>query len=350
VSFVYAPASAGSGDAPRLKKTAGSGTTLYLGADIELTDGTWTKYVHADAVVVGSGGSATTTWLHRDHSQSIRLRTDATGALIEAAFYAPYGARLSAPPPPELSTAKGYIGERLDAETGLLNLNARYEDPALARFISPDWWDPTEPGVGTNRYAYAGNDPINRSDPNGHAIFDKYGRVMEFPGGLLGPGGDIWSGWTNEQYARQRETLTGLGRSLLGLAADFTPGLGDVKGFVEAESPVDYLAAVVGVVPVAGDLAGKIAKYSVGTYRDLRNASRVGDELALHHVPQRHPAAQVIPGYDPKTALRSRYLRLSILKFRRSKVRTPGLQETSWQKMFGISEGPQTRLTMQFRS
>ena len=36
------------------------------------------------------------------------------------------------------------------------------------RFISPDDWDPTLPGVGTNRYAYSQNDPINKSDPNGH--------------------------------------------------------------------------------------------------------------------------------------------------------------------------------------
>ncbi|WP_429941006.1 Tox-REase-5 domain-containing protein [Agrobacterium vitis] len=40
--------------------------------------------------------------------------------------------------------------------------------PANARYISPDGWDPTVAGVGTNRYAYAGNDPINKSDPNGH--------------------------------------------------------------------------------------------------------------------------------------------------------------------------------------
>ena len=39
----------------------------------------------------------------------------------------------------------------------------------MGRFISPDWWDPDLPGVGTNRYAYADNDPINKSDPNGHS-------------------------------------------------------------------------------------------------------------------------------------------------------------------------------------
>jgi hypothetical protein len=38
------------------------------------------------------------------------------------------------------------------------------------RFISPDTLDPTLPGVGTNRYAYAANDPINKSDPSGHII------------------------------------------------------------------------------------------------------------------------------------------------------------------------------------
>ena len=41
---------------------------------------------------------------------------------------------------------------------------------ANARFISPDDWDPTLPGVGTNRYAYSGNDPVNKSDPNGHFL------------------------------------------------------------------------------------------------------------------------------------------------------------------------------------
>jgi hypothetical protein len=39
---------------------------------------------------------------------------------------------------------------------------------ANARFISPDTVDPTIPGVGTNRYSYSRNDPINKSDPNGH--------------------------------------------------------------------------------------------------------------------------------------------------------------------------------------
>lgn len=91
--------------------------------------------------------------------------TNASGAIVEQTGYAAYGERTNT----TMQTQKGYIGERFDPETGLMYLNARYYDPAFGRFISPDDWDPTKEGVGTNRYAYAENDPINKSDPNGHA-------------------------------------------------------------------------------------------------------------------------------------------------------------------------------------
>jgi RHS repeat-associated protein len=53
-------------------------------------------------------------------------------------------------------------------ETGLQYLHAGNYDPQLGRFLSPATWDPTLPGVGTNRYAYSGNDPVNMMDPGGH--------------------------------------------------------------------------------------------------------------------------------------------------------------------------------------
>ncbi|WP_117192019.1 RHS repeat-associated core domain-containing protein [Rhizobium terrae] len=37
-----------------------------------------------------------------------------------------------------MQTKKGYIGERLDVETGLMYLNARYYDPAFGRFVPRD--------------------------------------------------------------------------------------------------------------------------------------------------------------------------------------------------------------------
>ena len=67
------------------------------------------------------------------------------------------------------ANGRGYINERFDPETGLQYLHARYYDPNLGRFFCPDTWDPTIPGVDINRYAYAGNDPVNGLDPGGHA-------------------------------------------------------------------------------------------------------------------------------------------------------------------------------------
>ncbi|PZQ48217.1 MAG: hypothetical protein DI556_15485, partial [Rhodovulum sulfidophilum] len=64
----------------------------------------------------------------------------------------------------------GYIGERYDAGPELQFLNARYYDPKLSLFTSPDWLDVTLPGVGTNRFAYAGNSPVNQSDPSGNLL------------------------------------------------------------------------------------------------------------------------------------------------------------------------------------
>lgn len=51
----------------------------------------------------------------------------------------------------------------------LTALCAVFASQASAMFIQADWFDPTQPGVGTNRYAYSHGDPINMRDPSGHA-------------------------------------------------------------------------------------------------------------------------------------------------------------------------------------
>jgi len=157
VQFVYGA------DGARLKKIAGSTTTLYLGADIEKTGSQYTKYLPGDALRQGSS----TYWLHRDHLSSVRLLTGTgpTPSVVESGQYRPYGERLGFAGP--VTESRGYIGERHDDETGLMYLNARYYDPTLARFTQADPSDPTKPGVGVNRYAYAGNSPVLNLDPTG---------------------------------------------------------------------------------------------------------------------------------------------------------------------------------------
>ena len=63
-----------------------------------------------------------------------------------------------------------YRGYYYDYETGFYYLNSRYYDPESGRFISPDSYLSTGQGMlGYNMYAYCGNNPVMRIDPNGDA-------------------------------------------------------------------------------------------------------------------------------------------------------------------------------------
>ena len=93
---------------------------------------------------------------------------------IESALYKPFGEQsewvLPGNAAPE---TKGWIGERFDADAGLQYLNARYYDPELSLFLQPDWFEVTKAGVGTNRFSYSFNDPVNKFDPGGNATEDE---------------------------------------------------------------------------------------------------------------------------------------------------------------------------------
>ena len=120
-------------------------------------------------------------YLHRDHLASVKVVSDQNGVPYRQSTYQPFGEInevVDQTFTPEHD--KSYIGERFDPETGLIYLNARYYDPVIGRFIQPDWWNPADPAVGTNRYAYSLNDPINKSDPSGHAYRGHYGAFPLF--------------------------------------------------------------------------------------------------------------------------------------------------------------------------
>ena len=89
--------------------------------------------------------------------------------------YRPFGEAVEfVSDPAAVPETKGFIGERFDADAGLQYLNARYYDPKLAMFVQPDWFEVTKAGVGTNRYAYSFNDPVNKMDPNGNFVGDDF--------------------------------------------------------------------------------------------------------------------------------------------------------------------------------
>jgi RHS repeat-associated protein len=170
-TFDYGP------DGERFVKTANGATTWYISGDGELKvdavnpAGRFTSYITPDVRKESAldGSNATYDFLIKDEQGSVRVSSQNT-----ISDYGPFGAPQG---PTAAINGKGYIGERFDPETGLQYLHARYYDPTLGRFLSPDTWDPTMPGVDFNRYAYAGNDPINKTDPFGHKDPDSGGEI-----------------------------------------------------------------------------------------------------------------------------------------------------------------------------
>jgi RHS repeat-associated protein len=168
-------------DGERVSKSWNGNVTHFMGNDTELLvnagnpSGLLSFHLHPDVKREG----ALTDYLIKDHLSSNRLTLRHGPSSTATHAYGPYGqpltsngSTLAGGSNATITGGKGYINERFDPETGLSYLHARYMDPHLARFITPDTWDPILSGVDINRYAYAANDPINMSDPNGHRTED----------------------------------------------------------------------------------------------------------------------------------------------------------------------------------
>jgi RHS repeat-associated protein len=157
-------------DTERVSKASNFVTTHYLGNDTELRfdtatpSGLITSYLHPD---IRREGLATDV-LVKDHLASNRMALRVGSSTPTTHNYTAYGRPVTSNGA-QLPSSKGYINERFDPETGLSYHHFRYYDAKLGRFLSPDTWEVTEQGVDINRYTYAGNDPVNMSDPNGHA-------------------------------------------------------------------------------------------------------------------------------------------------------------------------------------
>ena len=243
-TFVY------DGDGGRVKKTVTNGgtttTTTYIGK-LYVCEGTsCSRLIYAGSQRIAlvpeppSGRTASPSYFHPDHLGSTGVLTNAQGVAEEHNSYRPYG---------QLHTHTGtsdvaykYTGQERDPSTGLYFYNARYYDPVLGRFISPDTIveSPLHPQT-LNRYAYAGNNPVLYNDPTGHCFLICIG--IGFLIGAVSAG--IASDWD-------------LGATLLGGAIGaFSGGVGaKAGGFVGAAVKSQYGAIAGGA---AGGLAGGAA-------------------------------------------------------------------------------------------
>lgn len=157
------------GEGQRVKKVSGGLTTHYPAPDYEVAAGVVTRYASIAGKKVAKRVGTTIFWLNTDHLGSVDLITDSNRNPIQRMRHHAFGERASAQSVHVEQT--GFLGELRDAESGLIYQRVRYYDPVLARYTSPDWLETTKRGVGTNRYAYALNDPVNLVDNGNSSAF-----------------------------------------------------------------------------------------------------------------------------------------------------------------------------------
>jgi RHS repeat-associated protein len=173
-------------DHQRFKQQAPEGTTLYfdaVGVHAELfVSGTssWYDYVNAGGAMLGvrvtSGSTVTQRYFHTDNLGSISVITDATGNVVERDGYDAWGKRRfpnGADDPTGSLTSqvtRGFTGQEMLADVGLVHLNGRVYDPLIARMTSADPMVPDPMNGQTwNRYSYVANNPLAFTDPSGLA-------------------------------------------------------------------------------------------------------------------------------------------------------------------------------------
>ncbi|MEW5745818.1 MAG: FG-GAP-like repeat-containing protein [Nitrospirota bacterium] len=154
----------------RVKKASSIDPNIYIGRIYRCTDTAGAncyKYIFAGKDRIAFKTPANDTrFYHADHLGSSNIITKSDGTKSEEMYYYPYGAtRVESGTTP---VRHKFTGQEQDDETGLYYYGARYYDPHIGRFISPDVivQDPSDPQV-FNRYSYARNNPLLYTDPTG---------------------------------------------------------------------------------------------------------------------------------------------------------------------------------------
>lgn len=122
------------------------------------------------AIRTPDGNDGTVHWLLGDTQGSAHLAVHADTGAVSRQRYLPFGAHRGTSDALGSTTDRGFLGKTEDDSTGLVHLGARFYDPTIGRFLSPDPLVDLRTPQLMNAYTYGGNNPATFSDPTGLCI------------------------------------------------------------------------------------------------------------------------------------------------------------------------------------
>ena len=179
-SYVY------NAEGQRVRKTVGATSVDYLYdlAGHQITElsstGAWNRgEVYAGGRYLATYANSTTYFHHRDWLGTERARTAMNGAACETIQSLPFGDGESISGTCGDTSPMHFTGKQRDSESGLDNFGARYLTSSMGRFMTPDWSSRPSPvpyasvadPQTLNLYSYVLNNPLSKTDPNGHDWF-----------------------------------------------------------------------------------------------------------------------------------------------------------------------------------
>jgi hypothetical protein len=181
---------------------------------------------------------------------------------------------------------------KLLRQTLLTVVFAAFASQASAMWIQADWLDPSDSRVGTNRYAYSFNDPVNNSDPGGNCPSCAGGLIGGILGGLAQGAIDLYNGELSSARTYgaaiaggaaagatfglgSGATLGGLAaRGALSGAAGTTTGSLVGKGQLPSATELTIGTGLGAVTGPLGGRTGRVSGRFTGSLDDLTTAER----------------------------------------------------------------------------
>lgn len=154
-------------------------STIFFGNLYQAVNGQVSKNIYLGGKLVATVKAGSISFQHTNHLNSVMLSTDSSGEAESFRSYTPFGELAYQENLKEntVGTELGFTGQRLDSHSGLNYFRARYYDPSIGSFITPDSITPNPFDTQINPFALSRNNPIIISDNTGHFFFGVFAAV-----------------------------------------------------------------------------------------------------------------------------------------------------------------------------